>query len=212
MKKLSTTLAFLSFLFAIAAVVIALLGTISLRQDAQNFASEIEEELIELDEKTEETSNLPEGYELNEDQEAVSMSPEDLGFRFVAPNEWGAFDLNYTPGHFKGSGLYKGTFSEMNISFFGTDPNFVEGRGGYYADTLGYRESTDGFEMNMLNLQWFPIPENLVQGEVETSNGFVLVVSPDSSDGPSAFGAEEGSRFAIANFKTGPLPGGVFLA
>jgi len=214
MKKLSTTLAFLSFLFAIAAVVIALLGTISLRQDAQNFASEIEEELIELDEKTEETSALPEGYELSENMDPMSVTPEELGFTFLAPNEWGAFNLELKPGPFENSGLYSGSFENIEISYSSTIPEVVPGRGGYYADILGWREANDGYEVDFLNKHWSVVPNDIVSGTLDTINSEVLVINaidPDEME-MSVYPTEEGSRMAVINIENGPVSGGVFIA
>ena len=214
MKKFSTTLIVLSFLFALAAIVIALAGTYTLKGRADNLAREVKENLAELDEETAEQPDLPEGYELNDDREPRAVSPEELGFTFLAPNEWGAFTLTYQPGGFKGSGTYAGVFENMNLNliFEATDPTFVPARGGAWSDVLGYRKTDDGYEINFLNQTWDPVAGSLVQGEVATVNGSVLIVSAETDEGPVIFAGDEGVRFAIANFETGPLPGGVFMA
>lgn len=213
MKKLPFILILLSFIFALAAVVIAISGTMNLQDQADTLVEEIEEELEELDEEIAAQPNLPEGYELNENTDLVNISPEDLGFTYLAQNEWGAFELTFRPGHFKGSGTYSGSFAERDISYTATSPEFVPGRGGYHGDILGYRETTDGFEANFLNNRWNLIPERLVQGEVDTVNGSVLVVSADhEAHGPVMFSGEEGTRFAVMNTPAGELPGGTFRA
>ena len=85
-------------------------------------------------------------------------------------------------------------------------------RGGAWSDVLGYRKTDDGYEINFLNQTWDPVAGSLVQGEVATVNGSVLIVSAETDEGPVIFAGDEGVRFAIANFETGPLPGGVFMA
>lgn len=215
MKKTSTILLVLSFLFALSAMVIALAGTFSLKRQTALIAQEVENDLAELDTQTaaQPELQLPEGYELNENINPVVLTPEELGFTFLAPNEWGAFELVYQPGTFKGSGTYSGWFeNNPDITFEATDPTFVPGRGGYWGDTLGYRKTTDGFEANFIGQTWMPVSDLLVQGEMATVNGSVLLVSAAVNEGPVPFAGEEGTRFAIANFETGPLPGGVFRA
>lgn len=213
MKKLPFILIILSFVFALAAVVIAIGGTMNLQDQADTLVEEIEEELEELDGEIASQPDLPEGFELNENTDLVSISPEDLGFTYLAPNEWGAFNLTFRPGHFKGSGTYSGSFAELDISYTATKPEFVPGRGGYHGDILGYRETSDGFEANFLDNRWNLIPERIVQGEIDTVNGSVLVVSTDhEAEGPVMFSGEEGIRFAIMNTPGGELPGGTFRA
>lgn len=216
MKKTSTILIILSFLFALSAMAIALAGTSSLKRQTARVAQEVEEDLAKLDEQAAAQSELqlPDGYVLNENTNPVVLTQEELGFTFLAPNEWGAFELIYKPGTFKGSGNYSGWFeNNPNISFQATDPTFVPGREGYWADNLGYRKTPEGYETNFINVNWSPISESLVQGEVETANGTVLVVSADAeAEGPMMFSDEKGARFAIMNFSSGPLPGGVFRA
>lgn len=216
MKKTSTILLVLSFLFALSAMAIALAGTFSLKRQTALIAQEVEEDLAELDEQAaaQLEPELPEGYVLNENTNPVVLTLEELGFTFLAPNEWGAFELVYQPGTFKGSGTYSGWFeNNPDITFEATDPTFVPARGGYWADILGYRKTSEGYETNFIKLNWSPLSESLVQGEVQTENGTVLVVSADAeAEGPMMFSDEEGARFAIMNFSFGPLPGGVFRA
>lgn len=212
MKRFSTLLITFSFLFAFSAMAIAIGGTYALKHQADSIAEQVGADLAELDAETE-PPTLPEGYVLNEDTTPVALAPEDLGFTFSVPNEWGAFELTYTPGYFKGSGSYTGAFTTKDLHFAATDPTFVPGREGYYADILGYRKTPTGYEANLLNHLWDEIPSRFIQGEVPTKNGTVLVVSTDDqADGPSLFAGEKGARFAIINTPNGPVPGGVFVA
>ena len=213
MKKTATFLISLSFLFALSAIIIAIAGTYKLKTQANDLAIDVQTQLDEIDEaSTTKTPALPEGYELNENQDIVSLVPEELGFTFSVPNEWGAFNLTYTPGPFKGSGTYAGHFENIDIALTATDPTFVPGRGGYYGDILGYRKTKDGYEANLLTHTWDLLPDRLTQGEVTTKNGTVLIVASDPTDGPMMFSDAEDVRFALFNTTVGPLPGGTFRA
>ena len=202
----------LSFLFALSAIVIALGGTYLLKKQADTLTADVQEQLTAIDEEVSTQPSLPEGYELNDNTDPVSLIPEDLGFVFTAPNEWGAFTLTYQPGAFQDSGTYQGTFEHIDISYTATNPKFVPGRGGYWGDVLGYRKTEDGYEANFLTRSWSLLPDRLTQGEVTTKNGTALIVSSESSDDPTIFSDETGVRFALFNTSTGPLPGGVFRA
>ncbi len=212
MKRLSMTLIVLSFLFALAAVVIALTGTYALKGKADNLAMEVKEDLAKLDEETAAQPELPEGYELNTDQTPRAVSPEELGFTFLAPNEWGTFTLAHQPGMFVGGGNYAGAFGNVGIAYMSTIPEFMLSRDGSYGDLQGYRKTDDGYEINFLNQAWSAVPDRLVQGEVETKNGMVLIISLEETNEPSLFSGTKGERIAILNIPNGPVAGGVFLA
>lgn len=215
MKKLSTTLALLSFIFALVAVIIAITGTISLKHNAQKFADEIKNELAEID--TDETIAVQvpeESLTPVETLEPKTITPEELGFTFIAPNEWGAFNLELLYGRTgNDGGGYHGTFANKNISYLSTIPENVVARGGYVGDLIGYRKTDKGYEVNFINMNWSIVPANLILGTIKTADSEVLIIGNDAqSEGPSIFPQETGSRAAVINITNGPVSGGIFLA
>jgi hypothetical protein len=203
MKKFSSVLIILSFLFAATALVIAILGYLRSRNP---IPTESVEEMAEEVPAIEAPAEVP-----APEPEPTIVTPEELGFIIEQPASFGTFTI--TRSGEAARDAYVGIFSEEpGVQFTVTDPELVEGRGGYYADIAGYIKGPDSYEAVFVGGNRDTIPTDIVIGELELKKGTALLLKGKSYDTPTFYPPTVGQRLAVIGTPAGKISVALFLA
>lgn len=229
-KRTPVILPALSFLFALAALAIALYGLwrpTTQEPVAQVIQTETPEPTAKPANISRKPEDLPEGiyYEgaYEEWGRATDVTSrfatmEELGFTFTAPASWGEAVFTFQPGRiFAGGGTYSGNFLSTSVQFSALVPRYVEGREGYIGDALGYEKREDGYVLKWIPsadklFPVIPVPADQVVDEIKTKNGSALVIRGKATEDMSFFPTDPRERVAIFNISNGATPAGVFFA
>lgn len=157
---------------------------------------------------------------LNKNTDPQLIDSKELGLIISplvsAPQiELGAFNVLFYPGAWEGSGEYRGTFEKiLNIKFTSLKTEFIPASEWAYENAGGYNYKDGNFYLiSPGDTQEILIPEKIVLGETELSNGKALLISglPLDENDLSMF-PDKGQTAAILNIPNGLEKGGVFIA